>query len=375
MRKAVRFPFAGRMAAGVLAIMAAGAFAFPAFGEGQGEKAVAYENLSQLLIEGNQGLKQANDNYDTNKKNYQDLMDALREEQQYMKFMAEKYEGTEEEPVYLANAEHLGSQATRLSKQLEAMGRKTQTLSVEKNVDAYTMAAQAIMNSYNQMVLNVEAKEKSVRAAESSCQAIEKKQLAGMATMSDVGEAQSQLSQERNQLASYQQRAGQLRFQLLSMLGMEDDGTVSIGAIPGPDLAAIGAVDFESDSQAAVNNNDSVKNVRHSRAGTTAEVARKAVEEQEAVGNAQKDIYAAYQGLQAARLEYQAALDGFESAQAEYQSLQRKGQAGMLSQTQYLQGEADYWNALSAKGTASMNLLQAYESYQWEVKGTSQARQ
>ena len=191
--------------------------------------------------------------------------------------------------------------------------------------------------------------------------------------MTDVLKASDQLSQQKNLLASYQQRAGQLRFQLLSMLGIEDGETVTVGAIPQPDMEAIEAIDFESDKHKAINNNDSVKNVRRSYAGSTAEITRKAVEEMESTGNAENDIQAAYQKLQASKLEYQAALDAYESAWISYQSLQKKRQAGMLDQTDYLQGEADYLQALSDRETASMNLYQAYESYGWEVKGTSPA--
>ena len=370
-RKNFSMKFVRQGIAWVSAILIAGSVSFSVFAE-EGTT-VTYENLSQLLIEGNLSLQQANDSYETNKKNYQELLDTLREEQEYMKFLAKQYEGTEEEASYSANASILGSQASRISRQIESMNRKTQTLSLEKNIDAYTMTAQTLMNSYNQMIRNVEAKEKSVQAAEAAYQATSKKQSVGAATMTDVLKASDQLSQQKNLLASYQQRAGQLRFQLLSMLGIEDGETVTVGAIPQPDMEAIEAIDFESDKHKAINNNDSVKNVRRSYAGRSAEITRKAVEEMESTGNAENDIQAAYQKLQASKLEYQAALDAYESAWISYQSLQKKRQAGMLDQTDYLQGEADYLQALSDRETASMNLYQAYESYGWEVKGTSPA--
>ena len=360
-RKNFSMKFVRQGIAWVSAILIAGSVSFSVFAE-EGTT-VTYENLSQLLIEGNLSLQQANDSYETNKKNYQELLDTLREEQEYMKFLAKQYEGTEEEASYSANASILGSQASRISRQIESMNRKTQTLSLEKNIDAYTMTAQTLMNSYNQMIRNVEAKEKSVQAAEAAYQATSKKQSVGAATMTDVLKASDQLSQQKNLLASYQQRAGQLRFQLLSMLGIEDGETVTVGAIPQPDMEAIEAIDFESDKHKAINNNDSVKNVRRSYAGSTAEITRKAVEEMESTGNAENDIQAAYQKLQASKLEYQAALDAYESAWISYQSLQKKRQAGMLDQTDYLQGEADYLQALSDRETASMNLYQAYESY------------
>ena len=52
--------------------------------------------------------------------------------------------------------------------------------------------------------------------------------------------------------------------------------------------------------------------------------------------------------------------------------LQRKQQAGLLTSTEYLEGQAAYLEKKAAKETASMNLAAAYESYCWDVKGISQ---
>ena len=43
----------------------------------------------------------------------------------------------------------------------------------------------------------------------------------------------------------------------------------------------------------------------------------------------------------------------------------------MLSQSDYLQGVADYYSALDAKESAVIQLNQAWESYSWTVKGVS----
>lgn len=370
--KRFRLPEAGRLLCGFLAMLAAGSMAFPAFA---GESTVVeYENLRQLLLEGNLNLKQANDSYESNKKNYQELLEQMREEQDYMKFLAEKYEDTEEEASYRSNAALLGAQASRLSKQLEAMNRKTRTLSVEENTDSYTMSAQSLMNSYNQMMLNANASEKSVQAAQASYAAVAKKQTVGAATSTEVSEAADRLDSQRNLLASYRQQADQLRFRLLSMLGMPDDDTVTIGTIPEPDLAAVDAVNYEEDKEKAVNNNSSVQSIRHSQAGTTAEISRKSAQETEAVGEAEAEFLAVYQELQTARLQYEAAVSAFESAQISYESLKLKQQAGMLSQTEYLEGEASYLQELADYKVASMNLTAALEGYRWTVKGTEQMR-
>ena len=136
-----------------------------------------------------------------------------------------------------------------------------------------------------------------------------------------------------------------------------------------PDLAAIGAIDFESDKNKAIGNDSNVQNQRHSKAVSTAEMNQRFRQVDEAEGTAEASITAAYQELQARLLQYQAALESYAGAELVYQSQKRRQAAGMLSNTEYLQGEADYAKSKAAKETASMNLVQAYESYCWEVKG------
>ena len=81
---------------------------------------------------------------------------------------------------------------------------------------------------------------------------------------------------------------------------------------------------------------------------------------------------ASYQNLQASKTAYEAALTAFQSARLTYEGLQRKQQAGLLTSTEYLEGQAAYLEKKAAEETASMNLAAAYESYCWDVKGISQ---
>ena len=153
------------------------------------------------------------------------------------------------------------------------------------------------------------------------------------------------------------------------MLGLSGETEIQIGAIPEPDMEAIGAVDFESDKQTAVRNDSTYVSELNSKVkGTDArELRSRRVEDAEA--NEIISITSSYEELQNKRLEYEAAMEAFEAADLRYQALLRKKQAGLLSQTDYLQGEASYEAERAAKEVSAMSLFQAYESYQWEVKG------
>lgn len=336
---------------------------------------VTYENLEQLLMVGNLDLKTRTDSLTSNKKNYQEMLDTLRAEQDYMKFLAEASdEDSEEEVMYLSNASALGNSAARISQQIERLNSRSSTASLQSAIDTYLITAQSRYKSYKKMALNVAAKAKSTAAAERTWQEMQKRQTAGLATADDVMQAADQYQQQKNTLTSYQQQEKEQRRQLIALLGLTDaeavvDGGIAIADVPAPDLTAIDAIDFETDRQKAINNNTAVQNERHSKAGTTLEIQRKAVTVEEAEGSAEAEIADNYQQLLAERASYQAAVDAYESAKISWNSVQLKKQAGMLDVTAWLQGEASYLQAVADYESASMELVQAYEDYLWAVKG------
>lgn len=332
---------------------------------------VDYNNLEQL-VQNNRNLKNALDNYTSNKETYESMLKTLEDERDYMKFMQEKYEDdAETKATYKMNASMLNMSISQITKQLESQESKTQTTSRQKTIDSYVLTAQSLMRTYNQMNTKAQAEEKNYQAAQSSYQAAMKKQSAGMATAADVMAASDTMQSAKNRYESYRQQASNARFNLLSALGLDTGADIAIGSVPLPDLAAIEAVDFNSDMEQAIGNSSSVQNARHQSAGTATEISVKSDQESQAEGTVPSRMQSLYDQLKAAKLQYDGAEDAYQSVSITYASLQKKQQAGMLSQNDYLQGVADYYSALDAKETAVVNLNQAWETYNWTVKGVS----
>ena len=332
---------------------------------------VDYNNLEQL-VQNNRNLKNALDNYTSNKETYENMLKTLEDERDYMKFMQEKYEDdAEAKATYKMNASMLNMSISQITKQLESQESKTQTTSRQKTIDSYVLTAQSLMRTYNQMNTKAQAEEKNYQAAQSSYQAAMKKQSAGMATAADVMAASDTMQSAKNRYESYRQQASNARFNLLSALGLDTGADIAIGSVPLPDLAAIEAVDFNSDMEQAIGNSSSVQNARHQSAGTATEISVKSDQESQAEGTVRSRMQSLYDQLKAAKLQYDGAEDAYQSASITYASLQKKQQAGMLSQSDYLQGVADYYSALDAKETAVVQLNQAWETYNWTVKGVS----
>ena len=332
---------------------------------------VDYNNLEQL-VQNNRNLKNALDNYTSNKETYENMLKTLEDERDYMKFMQEKYEDdAEAKATYKMNASMLNISISQITKQLESQESKLQTTSRQKTIDSYVLTAQSLMRTYNQMNTKAQAEEKNYQAAQSSYQAALKKQSAGMATAADVMAASDTMQSAKNRYESYRQQAANARFNLLSALGLDTGADIAIGSVPLPDLAAIEAVDFNSDMEQAIGNSSSVQNARHQSAGTATEISVKSDQESQAEGTVRSRMQSLYDQLKAAKLQYDGAEAAYQSASITYASLQKKQQAGMLNQSDYLQGVADYYSALDAKETAVVNLNQAWETYNWTVKGVS----
>ena len=332
---------------------------------------VDYNNLEQL-VQNNRNLKNALDNYTSNKETYENMLKTLEDERDYMKFMQEKYEDdAEAKATYKMNASMLNMSISQITKQLESQESKTQTTSRQKTIDSYVLTAQSLMRTYNQMNTKAQAEEKNYQAAQSSSQAALKKQSAGMATAADVMAASDTMQSAKNRDEPYRQQAANARFNLLSALGLDTGADIAIGSVPLPDLAAIEAVDFNSDMEQAIGNSSSVQNARHQSAGTATEISVKSDQESQAEGTVRSRMQSLYDQLKAAKLQYDGAEAAYQSASITYASLQKKQQAGMLGQSDYLQGVADYYSALDAKETAVVNLNQAWETYNWTVKGVS----
>ncbi len=332
---------------------------------------VEYDNLEQL-VQNNRQLKNALENYTNNRTTYENMLKTLEDERDYMKLMQEKYEDdAETKATYKMNASMLSQSISQIRKQLEAQETTTQVTSRQKTIDGYVLTAQSLMRTYNQMKSKEQAEEKNYEAAQSSYQATVKKQSAGMATAADVMAAADTMSSAKNRYESYRQQASNARFNLLSALGLDTGSNITIGSVPLPDLSAIDAVDFNADVEKAVGNSASVQNTRHQSAGTASKISLKSDQESQAEGTVRSQMQSLYDQLKSAKIQYEGAENAYQSASIAYASLQKKQQAGMLSQSDYLQGVADYYSALDARESAVINLNQVWETYNWTVKGVS----
>lgn len=328
---------------------------------------IEYDNLRELLIQGNLDLK--NSSSLTNVKNIENQLKVLRDECQSLAANARIYSSdTETAAEYRSAASSMNRTITQLEKQLTKQTRES--ASINTQADTLTMSAQTIMISYLTMQSNAEAMELQAEAAEVKYENTVTRQNAGMATDSEVTEAHSSMLTAQTQAASYKQQADSLRSSLLDLLGITDGADVTIAALSEPDADKIRAsLNYDADKEAAVNNDSTVQSTRHQSSTSSATMENKENSETEAVGNAESDFDEAYTLVQTKLDEYEAAKKGLAAAENTYQGLLRRKNAGMLTKADEITGEAAYISAKATYASASMGLTSAWDNYQWLVKG------
>ncbi len=336
---------------------------FPAFSQ-----TVEYGNLRELLTEGNADLKE--NAYYTNLGNVEHQLEVLRQECQDMVALSKIHSdepGTSDE--YQKTAESLNKTIKQLEKRLKSLTGTN--ASINTTIDLLHMSAQSSMISLMKMETNARAKEKEAQAAALKYQNMLTRQSAGMAQESDVLEAHAAQLNAEASASSFRAQADILRRDLLQMLGLPDDGSVSFAEIPVPGEEELLSVKYEADLEASANKDSAVRNIRHRRSDSTAAMNLKASSEEEAVGNAQTDYIESYTLLQTRIEGYRAAVKGMAAAENEWQGKLRKQAAGMLTQADLLSAEAAYINAQAAMQNAALELRAAYDQYGWLVKGVA----
>lgn len=329
---------------------------------------VEYDKLRELISEGNSDIK--NSDSLSNIKNIEHQLEVLKSETQSLAANSRIYaDDTETSSQYKSSANILNRSITQLEKQLTNQTKESSSLN--KSIDTLTMSAQAAMISYLQMQENADASEKQAEAVKVKYDNALTRQAAGAATEAEVLEARTDMVSAEAQSLSYKQQAQSLRSAFLDMLGISDSSDVVIAKLSEPDTAAIEAIDPDTDKTNAVNNDSTVKSVRHQSSSSSASKDIKDMSEEQAVGNAEASYDEAYTLLKTSLEEYNAAKKGLTVAENNYAALGRKKTAGMLTKAAELEGEAEYIQSKAQYENAAMSLTSAYENYKWMMKGYS----
>lgn len=231
--------------------------------------------------------------------------------------------------------------------------------------------AQTQMINYWSSYYNLDSLRVRVSQAEQSYQTEENKLAAGMSTQTKILSAKESISTAQASLQSAESSLVKTKEDLCLMLGWKYGAEVEMGEIPEPDMEKIDSIDLESDIQAALENNYSlkltnkrVKNARTEKVRATQQQTQK--NQTEAIAASVRDSYAS---LVLAQSNYEQAKQAYGLELNTYETAQRKLQAGTITLNNFKKQEDSCLTAEVTLKNRKLQLVQAQINYDWAVNG------
>lgn len=234
----------------------------------------------------------------------------------------------------------------------------------------YSYGASQIMIGYNTALSNQALLQKVLDLNNAVYETQKLSYEQGLATEADVLSANKGVLSAQSSLLQLNNSVDSLRRSLCLMTGYSTDASPQIGGIPELDLNEISSFNLEEDTAKAIGNNYDLIELRHTASDqSTTGMKSKANQESESEQTITITMQSYYQAIKQAQSAYEAASTAYERATMEKGKADRSYGVGMLSKINYLQAQMAFLQAESEKQSAYNTLYQAYETYQWAVKG------
>lgn len=342
------------------------------------DQTIEFDELSNLVKYFNPDYLNVADSAGNELSNQQYTYDEIR---QYIKELNGKAKDLKEDGA-TSTADGAVEYATLLGT-ASAMETGAQTLKwaimrIESAVDKgtsqalknYSYGASQLMIGYNTALANQALLEKVLEVNNAVYETQKLSYEQGMATEADVLSANKGVLSAQASLLQLNNSVDSLKRSLSLMTGYSVDAQPQIGAIPELDLNAISSLNLEEDTAKAIGNNYDLIELRHTASDqSTTGMKSKANQESESEQTITITMQTYYHGMKQAQSAYEAASTAYEKATLEKGKADRSYGLGMLSKINYLQTQMAFLQAESEKQSAYNTLYQAYETYQWAVKG------
>lgn len=258
-----------------------------------------------------------------------------------------------------------------IKKQVDGATSRTGTRMLRMGEYQLTSVAQMLMSNNQSLMASREMALKAEELAEEAYRSVQTQLTMGIGTETDLLKAKNGVDQAANGLAQIDAGLLQIRQTLFMMTGWSYDANPEIGIVPVVDTQMVAGINLEEDKVKAIGNNSTLIDSRQkdtSRGSTASRLTydRTMSEKEQKVCIAIEQLY---DTLQQKRIESEAANAAFASAEAVKRGDDEKYRMGIYGKLEYLQAEVAYLTQKSAKEAADMALVNAYNDYQWGVKG------
>ncbi len=337
------------------------------------DNVLEYDEVPTLVHEFNTTMQ---NQYDSLERTRQDMITALND-LNVAKWRADRREESAEEDGdtedminAITSSVILRAVITSLDSTAVNLLSKVTLASLTKAENTITMYAQSALISYDSLRASRETLSQMQELYNRQYQILQRQQELGMATSTEVLEAQmNQLSAESNIMA-LDSGITQLMNSLCTLVGFDPNDPPTIAPIPTVDVSLIDEMDLEADTIKAIGNNSTLQTQRKSDAGkTNAEVASRLALINEGEAKMRIKMEELHRDVQAKLVAFEGAQAGFESAQKSAASYQKMYELGMLSETQYIAYMLSYYSEKAAYDNADTSLRLAIETYNWAKLG------
>ena len=282
--------------------------------------------------------------------------------------------GTYGEMVY--SSEILSSKAEQVALSADSLSAVTPDMLRIKMVDStrasLIFGAQSAVIGLEQLGLQKESLEDSIRLLEAVLKSTEGREALGLATANDVKNARQNLDSVKANRITLEANETKIRQGICTLLGWEYNADPTINKVPSSELSRIDGMDPEKDKEAAIAANYTLRyNQLDYEQKTEGSVEKenlgRTIESQTASIGA--SLVNLYNSVLQKRNEYETAQAAFSLEQEKMEAADRKLQVGTIGQLEYLQQKNAYTTKKIAVKTADLALFQAMETYDWAVKG------
>lgn len=359
------------------------------------DNVLEYDEIEQLIELYNPTLKNLRETYADTKDSYKDVVKlksqiydgsgVLSEKADELSGTAAMFEsllgyqsmvtpGTYGELLY--TSEVLAQQAEQMTLSADSLTAVTPEMMRIKMLDSTRAAlisgVQSAMIGYEQLLLQKDVLTDSIELLEAVYSSTQTQAAVGLATENAVLTAKQNLESVQANMITIDANEIKIRQSLCTFLGWEYNGTPEIQKVPEADLSRIDGMNPETDKEAAIANNFTLRyNKLEYEELTTGSVEQMNMERtiEEQTATISSSLVNLYNDVLQKRNEYQTAVAAFELEKTKMDAAERKMQVGTIGRLEYLQQKNAYVTKEIAVKTADLALFQAMETYDWAVKG------
>ena len=260
-----------------------------------------------------------------------------------------------------------------LRKQAQSATNADLPSSLERNLRQakrnLTKAVENLLIQYQMTEAKAAVAEKNTEMSRAMLESRQRMAGLGMASQEEVLAAQESLLTAESGMQQAKAGLQNMRQNILVLLGWDHDAQITFAPVGSPDLSRLESMDPEADKKAAIGANTdlfSIRSVSASGSSSRAVKKRNVAFTEQTVAAQMERLYAEVQSKKQA---YDAACSEFAAAEQTKAAADRQYSLGMMGRLEYLGAELSYLNASASHTSASLELFQAMENYDWAVHG------